>query len=143
MKQPAEVLYVARYRWPFRMVAVLFAALFVFLRPSVTKMWEDSGWFIGLAVLVAYLFAVLGLLETFVRQTWLTSTGIHQRSMFGQTRFVPYGQIQELVIKRDEALLVKYQNNRSVKVHAKEGDPEAIIDAARPFLNPDIRVAIV
>jgi hypothetical protein len=41
--------------------------------------------------------------------SWLTERGIHQRSMFGQTRFVPYAQVQELVIERDEALVVKYQ----------------------------------
>jgi len=79
----------------------------------------------------------------FVRQTWLTDTGIHQRSMFGQTKFVPYGEIHELVIERDEALLVKYQNNRSLKVHAKEGDPEAMIEAMRRFLDPETRVVTV
>jgi uncharacterized membrane protein YobD (UPF0266 family) len=143
MKESAGLLYVARYKWPFRLVAIGFAALLAVLRPSVSGMWKESGWFFGVAVVIAYVFAISGLLETFVRQTWLTDTGIHQRSMFGQTRFVPYAQIQELVIERDEALVVKYQNRRRLKVHAKEGNPEAIIEAARPFLNPEIRVVTV
>lgn len=63
--------------------------------------------------------------------------------MFGQTRFVRYGQIQELVIERDEALLVKYQGNRSLKVYAKECDPEIVIEAMRQFLDPEIRVVTV
>jgi len=143
MRESSAVLYVARYKWPFRLVAVGFATLLAVLRPSVSEMWKESGWFFGIAVVIAYLFSVLGLLETFVRQTWLTEKGIFQRSMFGRTKFVPYGHVQELVIERDEALLVKYQDNRRLKVHAKEGNPEAIIEAARRFLDPNIRVVTV
>jgi uncharacterized membrane protein YobD (UPF0266 family) len=106
-------------------------------------MWQDSGWFVGLSVLLAYVFAFLGLLETFVRQTWLTDDGIHQRSMFGQTRFIPYATVQELVIKQDESLVVKPQDSRSLKVHAKEGNPDAIIDVMRRFLDPEVRVVTV
>ncbi len=143
MRESSVVLYVARYKWPFRLVAVGFALLMAVLRPSVSELWRESGWFFGVAVVIAYVVAAGGVLETFVRQTWLTATGIHQRSMFGQMKFVPYGQVQELVIERDEALVVKYRENRRLKVHAKEGSPEAMIEAARRFLDPNIRVVTV
>jgi hypothetical protein len=143
MGQPAGVLHVARYKWPFRFAAIGLAVLLALLRPSVLDIWRSSGWFFGGGLIFLYGLAVLFLLEVFVRQTWLTDIGIHQRSMFGQTRFVPYGQVQELVIERDEALLVKYQSNRSLKVHAKEGDPEAMIEAMRQFLDPEIRVVTI
>lgn len=143
MSESSVVLYVARYKWPFRLVAVGFALLMAVLRPGVPEIWRESGWFFGVAVVIAYVIAIGGVLETFVRQTWLTATGIHQRSMFGQMKFVPYGQVQELVIERDEALVVKYRDNRRLKVHAKEGAPDAIIEAARPFLNPEIRVVTI
>ena len=143
MSESSAVLYVARYKWPFRLVAVGFAMLMAVLRPSAPQMWRESGWLIGVAVVTAYVFALGGMLETFVRQTWLTDMGIHQRSMFGQTRFIPYAEVQELLIERDESLVVKYQNNRRLKVHAKEGHPEAIIEAMRRFLDPEIRVITV
>ncbi|MBI4905288.1 MAG: hypothetical protein HY820_16765 [Acidobacteria bacterium] len=140
MSQSCAVLFTARYKWPFRLVAVIGVVLLAILRPSVIGMWRESGWFFGGAVVVTYVVVVGAVMETFLRQTWLTNEGIHQRSMFGQVRFIPYGQVQELVIERDEALLVKYQNGRRLKVHAKEASPEAIIEAARPFLSPEIRV---
>lgn len=143
MTQPVAVLYVARYKWPFRLIAVGFAALLAVLRPSVSETWRESGWFFGIAVIVAYGFAVSGLLEMFVRQTWLTEDGIFQRSMFGATRFISYDQVHELVIHREEALVVKCRDNRRIKVHAKEGDPEAIIEAMRRFLNPETRVVTI
>lgn len=143
MKTPPNVVYVARYKWPFRLMAVGLAALLGWLRPSVSEIWQSSGWFFGIGLVFLYGLAVLFLLEMFIRQTWLTERGIHQRSMFGQTRFVPYAQVQELVIERDEALVVKYQDNRRLKVHAKEGHPEAIVEAARRFLDPEIRVVTV
>ena len=143
MRESSAVLYVARYKWPFRLVAVAGAVLLAVLRPSVAEMWRDSGWFFGIAAVVAYIVVAGSLLETFVRQTWLTDTGIHQRSMFGQIRFIPYAEVQELLIERDEALVVKYRNNRRLKVHAKEGHPEAIIEAMRRFLDPEIRVITV
>lgn len=105
--------------------------------------WREDGWFFGLGVIVVYAFAFLGLLDVFVRRTWLTDAGMFQRSMFGATKFAPYGQIQELLIKRDEALIVKYRGDRSLKIHAKEGDPEAVIEAMRQFLDPEIRVVTV
>ena len=142
MSQSSGVLHVARYKWPFRFAAIGLALLRL-LRPSVSDIWRSNGWFFGGPLIFLYGLAVLFLLEAFVRQTWLTDIGIHQRSMFGHTRFVPYGQIQGLVIERDEALLVNFQNNRSLKVHAKEGDPEAIIEAMRQFLDPEIRVVMV
>jgi uncharacterized membrane protein YobD (UPF0266 family) len=131
-----SVLYVARYPWSFRLVALGGIVIFAILRPNITVTWRNEGWFFGVGLLVAYLFVVLGFLEAFVRQTWLTNGGFRQRSMFGRTRFVPYDQIQELVIERDEALIVKYQNNRRLKIHAKEGNPETIIERARKFLDP-------
>jgi len=143
MKETSAVLYVARYKWPFRLVAVAAVVLLAILRPSVSGMWRESGWFFGVATVVAYGVVAGAVLETFVRQTWLTEQGIHQRSMFGQVRFVPYGQVQELVIEPDEALVVKCQNGRRLKVHAKEGHPEAIIEAMRRFLDPEIRVVTV
>ncbi|HNY42360.1 MAG TPA: hypothetical protein PKJ41_18295 [Bryobacteraceae bacterium] len=143
MNQSSGVLHVARYKWPFRFAAIGLAVLLALLRPSVPEIWRSRGWFFGGGLIFLYGLAVLFLLEVFVRQTWLTDTGIHQRSMFGQTKFVPYGEIHELVIERDEALLVKYQNNRSLKVHAKEGDPEAMIEAMRRFLDPETRVVTV
>ncbi|MBE7542344.1 MAG: hypothetical protein M9913_13255 [Bryobacteraceae bacterium] len=143
MMNPHGVVYVARYKWPFRLMAVALASLLVWLRPSVSETWQSSGWFFGVGLVFLYGLAASGLLETFVRQTWLTDTGIHQRSMFGQTRFIPYAEVQELLIERDEALVVKYQNNRRLKVHAKEGHPEAIIEAMRRFLDPEIRVITV
>lgn len=143
MRESSSVLYIARYKWPFRLIAMGLAALLGFLRPSVSEMWRSSGWFFGVGVVFVYVLSMLGLLETFLRQTWFTETGIRQRSLFGRTRFVPYGQVQELVIERDEALVVKYRDNQRLKVHAKEGDPEAIIEVARPFLDPDIRVMTV
>ncbi len=124
-------------------MAIGLGGLLAFLRPSVLEIWQSSGWFFGVGLVVVYGLAVLALLETFVRQTWVTNTGIHQRSLFGQTKFVPYGQVQELVIERDEALVVKYRDNRRLKVYAKEGDPEAIIEATRRFLDPNIRVVTV
>lgn len=65
--------------------------------------------------------------------------------MFGFTRFIPYDQIQELVlvIQRGEALILKSKNSQTLKVHAKEGDPEAIIEAIRQYLDPEIRVVTV
>ena len=143
MREPAGALYVARYKWPFRLVAVGFAALLAVLRPNIAETWKMDGWFFGVGAVLAYGFAVSGLLEMFVRQTWLTEKGIFQRSMFCVTKFVPYGHVQELVIERGEALVVKYENNRRLKVHAKEGNPEVIIKAVRPFLNPDIRVVTI
>jgi hypothetical protein len=140
---PHDVVYVARYKWPFRLMAVGLAALLVWLRPGVPETWQSSGWFFGVGVIFLYGLAAAFLLETFVRQTWLTDTGIHQRSMFGQVRFVPYGEVQELIIEPDEALLVRCQNGRRLKVHAKEGHPEAIIEAMRRFLDPEIRVVTV
>lgn len=143
MSESSGILHVARYKWPFRLAAVGLALILALLRPSVPDIWRSSGWFFGGGLIFLYGLAVLFILEVFVRQTWLTGTGIHQRSMFGQTRFVPYGQIQELVIRRDDALLVKYQNSRSLKVHAKESDPEVVIEAMRQFLDPEIRVVTV
>jgi hypothetical protein len=140
MRESSAILYVARYKWPFRLMAVGLAVLVALLRPSVSEIWQSSGWFFGVGVVFLYALSLLFVLETFVRQTWLTNTGIHQRSLFGKTRFVPYGHVQELVIERDEALIVKYQGDGRLKVHAKEGDPEAIIEAARSFLDPNIRV---
>lgn len=143
MRESAAVLYTARYMWPFRLVAVGLALLMAVLRPSVPEMWRESGWFFGVAVVIAYVVAVGAVLETFVRQTWLTERGIHQRSMFGQTTFVPYAHVQELVIEGGDALVVKYQSNRRLKVHAKEGRPESIIEAMRRFLDPEVRVVTV
>lgn len=143
MRESSAVLYVARYKWPFRLIAVAGVVLLAVLRPSVSEMWRESGWFFGVATVVAYVVVAGALLETFVRQTWLTEHGIHQRSMFGAVKFVPYGHVQELVIERDEALIVKYESGRRLKVHAKEGAPDAIIEAARPFLNPEIRVVTI
>lgn len=140
---PHGVVYVARYKWPFRVMAVALGALIVWLRPNISETWQSSGWFFGVGLVFLYGLAAASLLETFVRQTWLTDTGIHQRSMFGQVRFVPYSQVQELVIEPDEALLVKCRNGRRLKVHAKEGHPEAIIEAMRRFLDPEIRVVTV
>lgn len=137
------VRYVARYKWPFRLIAVLFAALLAVIRPGFGAIWKEDGWLFGIGALIAYAFAVAGLLESFIRQTWLTSSGFYQRSMFGRTRFVPYADVAELVIHRDEALVVKCRNKQHLKVHAKEGEPEAIIEAARPFLDADTRVVTV
>jgi uncharacterized membrane protein YobD (UPF0266 family) len=143
MTSPQSVVYVARYKWPFRVMAVVLGVIIVWLRPSISETWQSSGWFFGVGLVFLYGLAVAFLLETFVRQTWLTDKGIHQRSMFGQTRFIPYAEVQELLIERDEALVVKYQNSRRLKVHAKEGHPEAIIEAMRGFLDPEIRVITV
>lgn len=143
MSKSSGVLYVARYKWPFRLVAIGLAVLLALLRPSVSDIWRSSGWFFGGGLIFLYGLTVLFVLEVFVRRTWLTDAGIFQRSMFGRTRFVPYGQIQELLIQRDEALIVKYQGEQRLKVHAKEGDPEAIIEVARRYLDPNLRVVTV
>lgn len=143
MGESSAVLYVARYKWPFRLVAVAGVALLALLRPSVPEMWRESGWFFGAATVVAYVVVVGALLETFVRQTWLTERGIHQRSLFGTTRFIPYDRVQELEVHREEALLVKCPDKRRIKIHAKEADPEAMIEAMRRFLDPEVRVVTV
>ena len=78
-----------------------------------------------------------------MRRTWLTDQGIFQRSMFGRTRFVPYGQIQELLIQRDEALVVNYQGEQPLKVHAMEGNAAAIIETMKPFLASEIHVVTI
>ncbi|HET6260837.1 MAG TPA: hypothetical protein VFG99_01185, partial [Chloroflexia bacterium] len=109
MKESSAVLYVARYKWPFRLVAVAAVVLLAILRPSVSEMWRESGWFFAASTVVAYAVVAGALLETFVRQTWLTEEGIHQRSMFGAVKFVPYPRVQELVIEGDEALIVRYE----------------------------------
>jgi len=124
-------------------MAIAFAVLIAVLRPSVSEMWQESGWFFGMATVVAYVVGVGGVLETFVRQTWLTESGIHYRSPFGRTTFVAYKRVRELVIEPDEALVIQYDSNRRLKVYAKEGDPEIIIEAMRRFLNPEIRVITV
>lgn len=85
----------------------------------------------------------MGLLETFVRRTWLMQTGTYQRSLFGATTFVSYGDVRELVIEGQEALIVKYGDGRRLKVYSLEGDPEAIIEAARSFLDPNLPVITV
>ncbi len=143
METLTSVLYVARYKWPFRVIAVGLAMLLIVLRPGVRETWESSGWFFGVGLAFVYVIALLGLLETFLRQTWFTESGIHYRSLFGRTTFVAYTQVRELVIENDEALIIKYDNSRCLKVYAKEGDPEAIIEAMRRFLNPDIRVITI
>jgi len=135
-----SAVYVARYHWPFRLTAVGLAALVGLLRQSVPAIWRSEGWFLGVGLIFIYILAGLFLLETFIRKTWFTESGIRQRSLFGRTRFISYRHVKELVIQSDEALVVKYGRNQCLKVHAKEGDPQAIIEAARPFLNPEIRV---
>jgi len=130
MKSPA-VLYVARYKRPFRLVAVASVVLLVVLRPSVSEMWRENGWFFGIGTVGAYVFVIGGFLESFVRKTWLTDRGIHQRSIFGQVRFVPYSQVQELIIEPDEALLIQCRNGSRLKIYAKESDPDATIEAMR------------
>ncbi len=124
-------------------MALTLTALLALLHPSVVGIWQLSGWFFGVGAIFAYGLAVLFLLETFVRQTWITNTGIHQRSLLGQTRFIPHEQIKELVIERGEALVVKYRENLSIKVHAKESDPEEMIEMMRKFLDPNIRVLTI
>jgi hypothetical protein len=140
MKGTSGFLYVARYKWPLRLIAIGLAMLLALLRPSVPEIWHSSGWFFGGGLIFLYGLAAAFLLEVFVRRTWLTDQGIFQRSMFGKTRFVPYGQIQELLIQRDEALVVNYQGKQPLKVHAMEGDGEAIIEAMKPFLASEIHV---
>lgn len=137
------LLYVARYRWPVRLVAVGLVVLLGVLRPSVSEIWRSSGWFFGGGLIFLYGLTAGFLLEVFVRQTWLTDKGIFQRSMFGKTKFVPYGQIEELLIQRDEALVVRYQGEQRLKVHAMEGNAEALINVARRYLDPNLRVVIV
>ena len=116
--------------------------MFAVLRPSVVSV-AIRGWYFGLGLVGVYLLAGLAILETFVRRTAFTEAGVYQRSMFGLTRFMAYQQIRELVVQRGEALVLKSKNNQSLKIHAKEGDPEAIIEAIRRFLDPEARVVTV
>lgn len=143
MQAPSPVVYVARYPWLFRLIALVGVGMFAVLRPNVIETWQAEGWFFGLGLMAVYLLIALAVLETFVRRTTFTNAGVHQRSMFGFTRFIAYSHIRELTIRRGEALILKSENGRSVKIHAKEGDPEVIIEAMRPFLDPETRVVTV
>lgn len=135
----SSVVYVARYPWAFRLVSVAGTALFAALHPSVPETWRSEGWYFGLGLACVYLLIAAAVLETFVRKTTFTGEGVYQRSMIGTTQRLAYSDVRELIIRRGEALVIKSER-RSLKIHAKEGSPEAIIEAARPYLNPDIRV---
>ena len=137
MKGTSGFLYVARYKWPLRLIAIGLALLLALLRPSVPEIWRSSGWFFGGGLIFLYGLAAAFLLEVFVRRTWLTNRGIFQRSMFGKTK------IQELLIQRDEALIVNCQGEQPLKVHAMEGNAEAIIEAMKPFLASEIHVVTI
>ena len=79
----STVLYVARYKWPFRLTALGFVVLLMWLLPEMPEILRSKGWLFGVGVAFTYVLAVMGLLETFVRRTWLMQTGIYQRSLFG------------------------------------------------------------
>jgi hypothetical protein len=143
MKNTSDLLFVARYKWPLRVVAVGLAMLLVVLRPSVVEIWGASRWSFGGGLVFLYGLATAFLLEVFVRRTWLTDKGIFQRSMFGKTTFVPYGQIEEFLIQRHEALVVRYQGEQRLKVYAIEGNPKALIEVARRHLDPNLRVVTI
>ena len=78
----STVLYVARYKWPFGLTALGFVVLLMWLLPEMLEILRPKSWF-GVGVAFTYVLAVMGLLETFVRRTWLMQTGIYQRSLFG------------------------------------------------------------
>ncbi len=139
MRTSSAVVYVARYPWLFRLFSVAGAILFATLRPSVAETWRSEGWFFGVGLTCVYVLIAAAVLETFVRKTTFTREGVYHRSMVGITQRLAYTDIRELIIRRGEALVIK-SDRGSLKIHAKEGSPEAIIEAARPYLNPDIRV---
>lgn len=82
------VVYVARYPWPFRIITLAGAGMFAVLRPSIVGIWRSEGWYFGLGLMGVYLLVGLAVLETFVRRTAFTEASVHQRSMFGFTRFI-------------------------------------------------------
>jgi hypothetical protein len=141
--KPSRIIYVARYGWAFRLVPLGLGVLVLFLSPSIPGIWRSGDWFLRVGLVIVYVMAVGSFLEVFVRQTLLTEAGIQQRSLLGTVRFVPYEKIQEFIIERGERLIVKYETNRRLKIYAKEGDPEAILEAASKYVDPNTRVVTV
>ena len=138
----SRIIYVARYGPAFRLVPLGIGVLVLFLSPSVPSIWRSRDWFLGIGLVIVYVVGVGSFLEVFVRRTLLTEAGIQQRSLFGMVRFVPYEKIEEF-IKSGHALIVKYEPNRRIKIYAKEGDPEAILEVASKYVEPNTRVVTV
>lgn len=134
-----KIIYTGRYGWFLRLVPWVTVGMILILLPSIPQIWRQD-WILGLGVCLAYLISGAALLETHMRKTIFTDSGIYQRTMFGAGRLILYAQVCELVIRRGESLIIKSQQGKSLKIHAKEGGPEDIVQTIEPFLSPETRV---
>lgn len=140
MSGPGEVIYVAQYGWIMRSLPLAAACMLAIFRPSIVGIWRSEGWLLGSGLAAAYVIVGLAVLEVFIRRTVFRNNGVSQRSMFGRRRFLAYERIREMIIKPGESLTLKAVNSPGLRVHSKEGSPEGIVDAIKPFLNSEIRV---
>lgn len=140
MNNSANVLYIARYGWLWRILSIASTCIFAYFLPYIDQYWHSEGWIIGLGFIACCLMVTLVLGDIFIRKTVFTEAGIYQRSRFGSSRFFTYQQLQELIIEYEDALIIKNKNGQRIKVFEKEGNSEKIIKVIKPFLNSDIRI---
>jgi hypothetical protein len=137
---PSGVVYVARYTWRGRVIPLVCVVALGAFVPRVAARWQSGEWLYVVGFGAIAFFVAMEFVSTFVCWTKFTDAGIWRRSEWGRDRFLPYGQVQEIEVVRGEYLRVRFDSGQHLEVAAKEGDPEATVEAMSEFLDTGVRV---